>query len=293
MTGILLGLVASLGWGVANFYAGIASRSWPPMLITLYTYLCELLILLGVMLLRGNGLDIGGDLYWAIATGALAVISISGFFRLLARGNIALIAPLVALTYAIVPVIFGILTSGWPKDTQLVGIGIALLAIPMMAQGSSDVPIDNIWRHSARLLGAPILVGIGFGFILILLNQMEMRDLLAPLIVIRSSGSLLLLLILLLSGSHRLAHSAGIKSLVASQRAAFGWAFLIGISDIIGYGSFILAAQLAGITIAAVTGSLPPAVTVLMARFIDKEQPRRAQVAGLVLSLVAIVLISL
>ena len=68
---------------------------------------------------------------------------------------------------------------------------------------------------------------------------------------------------------------------------------MIGVGDIIAYGAFIQAARLGGITIAAVMSSLPPAVTVLMARFIDKEQPRREQVAGLVLSLVAIVLISM
>ena len=87
--------------------------------------------------------------------GSLAVVSISWFFHLLARGNMALTAPLTALTYAIVPVLFGFITIGWPKDTQLAGIGIALLAIPLMAQGSSNVRIENIWRHSLRLLGAP------------------------------------------------------------------------------------------------------------------------------------------
>ena len=293
MTAILLGLVASLGWGVANFYGGIASRRWPPIFITLFSYICELFILLGIALLRGANFDIGDDLFWAMAAGSLAVISISWFFHLLARGNMALTAPLTALTYAIVPVLFGFITIGWPKYTQLAGIGIALLAIPLMAHGSSSVRIESIWRHSLRLLGSPLLAGIGFGLVLICLDQIEASDLLAPLIVARSTGSPLLLLILWLSMRQRQTDQSGVGTLLAALRPALVYVLVIGVGDIIAYGAFIQAARLGGITIAAVMSSLPPAVTVLMARIIDKEKPRREQVAGLALSLVAIVLISL
>ena len=293
MTAILLGLVASLGWGVANFYGGIASRRWPPIFITLFSYICELFILLGIALLRGANFDIGDDLFWAMAAGSLAVISISWFFHLLARGNMALTAPLTALTYAIVPVLFGFITIGWPKYTQLAGIGIALLAIPLMAHGSSSVRIESIWRHSLRLLGSPLLAGIGFGLVLICLDQIEASDLLAPLIVARSTGSPLLLLILWLSMRQRQTDQSGVGTLLAALRPALVYVLVIGVGDIIAYGAFIQSARLGGITIAAVMSSLPPAVTVLMARIIDKEKPRREQVAGLALSLVAIVLISL
>ncbi len=293
MTAILLGLVASLGWGVANFYGGIASRRWPPIFITLFSYICELFILLGIALLRGANFDIGDDLFWAMAAGSLAVISISWFFHLLARGNMALTAPLTALTYAIVPVLFGFITIGWPKYTQLAGIGIALLAIPLMAHGSSNVRIESIWRHSLRLLGSPLLAGIGFGLVLICLDQIEASDLLAPLIVARSTGSPLLLLILWLSMRQRQIDQSGVGTLLAALRPALVYVLVIGVGDIIAYGAFIQSARLGGITIAAVMSSLPPAVTVLMARIIDKEKPRREQVAGLALSLVAIVLISL
>ena len=293
MTAILLGLVASLGWGTANFYGGIASRRWPPIFITLYSYICELLILLGIALLRGANFDIGDDLFWAMAAGSLAVVSIAWFFHQLAQGNMALTAPLTALTYAIVPVLFGIFTIGWPKYTQLAGIGIALLAIPLMAQGSSSVRIESSWRYSLRLLGSPILAGIGFGLVLIFINQVESSDLLPPLVVARSTGSPLLMLILWLSMRQRQSDQSSVGTLIAALRPALVYVLVIGVGDIIAYGAFIQSARLGGITIAAVMSSLPPAVTVLMARIIDKEKPRREQVAGLALSLVAIVLISL
>lgn len=293
MAAILLGLLASLGWGTANFYGGIASRRWPPVFITLYSYICELIILLGIALLRGANFDMGDDVYWAMAAGSLAVVSIAWFFHLLAQGNMALTAPLTALTYAIVPVLFGVVSIGWPKNTQLAGIGIALLAIPLMAQGGAKVQIENIWRHSLRLLGSPILAGIGFGLVLIFINQVQSSDLLPPLVVARSTGSPILLILLWLSLRQRQPEASGARMLVAALRPALVYVLVIGVGDIIAYGAFIQSARLGGITIAAVMSSLPPAVTVLMARFIDKEQPSRAQIAGLALSLVAIVLISL
>lgn len=293
MTAILLGLLASLGWGVANFYGGIASRRWPPIFITFYSYVFELLILLGLMLLRGRGLEFGGDFYWAMAAGALAVVSISRFFRLLASGNMALTAPLVALTYAIVPVIYGFISIGWPKNTQLAGIAFALVAIPVLAQGSENIAVGNVFRQSLRLVGEPILYGIGFGLVLIFINQITETELLATLIVARSTGSPLLLLILLLSPGARQALKPAAGLFGVMLRPALVYALVIGIGDIIAYGAFIFSAQLGGITIAAVLSSLPPAVTVLMARFIDQEQPSRAQLIGLALSLLAIVLISL
>ena len=293
MAAILLGLLASLGWGTASFYGGIASRRWPPIFITLYSYICELIILLGIAILRGANFDMGDDVYWAMAAGSLAVISIAWSFHLLAQGNMALTAPLTALTYAIVPVLFGVVSIGWPKNTQLAGIGIALLAIPLMAQGGAKVQIENIWRYSLRLLGSPILAGIGFGLVLIFINQVQSSDLLPPLVVARSTGSLILLILLWLSMRQRQPEASGARMLVAALRPALVYVLVIGVGDIIAYGAFIQSARLGGITIAAVMSSLPPAVTVLMARLIDKEQPSRAQLAGLVLSLVAIVLISL
>lgn len=293
MIAILLGLVASLGWGTANFYGGIASRRWPPIFITLYSYLCELSILLGIALLRGANFAIGEDIFWAMASGALAVLSIAWFFHLLAQGNMALTAPLTALTYAIVPVLFGFLTIGWPKESQLVGIGIALLAIPLMAQSNSPVSNGEGWRGSLRRIGSPTLAGIGFGFVLIFINQVESSDLLPPLVIARSTGSPILLLLLLMSIQQNRANAADPKQLFQALRPALVYALVIGVGDIIAYGAFIQSARLGGITIAAVMSSLPAAVTVLMARFIDKEHPRPAQVAGLTLSLIAIVLISL
>ena len=293
MTGILLGLLTALGWGVGDFYGGVVSRRWPPLLVVLGSMMLATLCLLSVMLFRGYVIDIGGDLFWAMSAGALGVFSLTGFFRLLARGNMAVSAPLTALTTAIVPVVFGIASSGWPVPTQLIGILTALIAIPLVAQGAGNENFYESFRDSPRIILEPILVGVGFGIGLICMDQIDTRDLLAPLLIQRLTAIPLLLLILWLSPGRRLALQGGIGPLVTAIRPALLWLLLIGFCDTAANGSFILATQLGELTIAAVIGSLHPAVTVVMARFIDQEQLRRVQSAGLGLSLVAIVLISL
>ena len=205
----------------------------------------------------------------------------------------AVSAPLTALTTAIVPVVFGIVSGGWPGATQLVGIVMALVAIPLVAQGAGGADLYFSARDSVRTLLEPVAVGVGFGIGLICLDQIDTRDLLAPLLIQRLTAIPLLLLILWLSPGRRLALQQGTGAIVAAIRPALGWLLLIGISDTVGNGAFIMAAQLGGLTIAAVIGSLHPAVTVLMARFVDQEQLRRAQSVGLTLSLTAIVLISM
>lgn len=293
MAGIFLGLLTALGWGVGDFYGGVVSRRWPPLLVVLGSMMLATLCLLSVMLLRGYAIDIGDDLFWAMSAGALGVFSLTGFFRLLARGNMAVSAPLTALTTAIVPVVFGIASSGWPAMIQLVGIIMALVAIPLVAQGSGNTNFYYTLRNSTLILLEPILVGVGFGVGLICMDQIDTRDLLAPLLIQRLTSIPLLLLILWLSPGRRLALQGGIGPLFSAIRPALLWLILIGFCDTAANGSFILATQVGELTIAAVIGSLHPAVTVIMARFIDQEQLRRVQSAGLALSLVAIVLISL
>ena len=293
MTGILLGLLTALGWGVGDFYGGVVSRRWPSLLVVLGSMVLATLVLIGAILIRGTGIHIGDDLIWAMTAGAIGVFSLTGFFRLLSRGNMAVSAPLTALTTAIVPVVFGIASSGWPSPTQSAGITIALFAIPLVAQGSGATSFYHTMRNAPLKILEPILVGVGFGVGLICLDQIDTRDLLAPLLIQRLTSIPLLLLILWWSPGRRLALQQGFGPIITAIRPAIIWLIIIGFCDTTANGAFILATQLGELTIAAVVGSLHPAVTVVMARFIDKEQLRRAQSAGLILSFISIVLISL
>ncbi len=296
MGGLALGMLAALGWGVGDFYGGIASRRWPPLLVVLGSMIIATFVLVIVLLLRGTGLNLTEDLAWAMISGAIASIALLGFYHILARGNMSVSAPLTALMATSVPVLFGIITSGLPGTAQIIGIAVALVAIVLIGYTRNDNTGHSSGRSTLRTLLEPILVGTIFGFCLVCLNQVRTNDVFAPLLALRIAGMSTLVISLLLRPATRRPIIALWRQKEAA-RAAFAPGLrimtLIGVSDLGATGAFLLASQISALTIIAVLGSLYPAVTVLLARFVDKEQLHRGQLVGLVLCFSAIALISL
>ena len=295
MGGLALGMLAALGWGVGDFYGGVASRRWPPLLVVLGSMGIATVALLGVLLLRGSALILSEDLAWALLSGAVASVAMLGFYHLLARGNMSVSAPLTALVATAVPVIFGITTSGLPGTAQILGIALALVAIVLIGYTPSEKTGSHLRKALLQSLTQPLLVGGIFGFCLICLNQVKTSDVFAPLLALRISGmSTLLLSLLLRPATRRPILALWQQKETARETFAPGFKFmtLIGLCDMAATGAFILASQISSLTIIAVLGSLYPAVTVLLARFVDKEQLHRGQLVGLAFCLSAIVLIS-
>ena len=296
MGGLALGMLAALGWGIGDFYGGVASRRWPPLLIVLGSMIIATLALVGVLLLRGTTLNLTEDLAWALLSGAIGSMALLGFYHLLARGNMSVSAPLTALMATSVPVIFGIITSGLPGTMQIIGIGVALLAIVLIGYSRKENRGPDTQRSTLQVLLQPIMVGAIFGCCLICLNQVRTTDVFMPLLSLRIAGmSTLTLSLLLRPATRRPILALWQQKEAARENLAPGIKFmaLIGISDLSATGAFILASQVSTLTIIAVLGSLYPAFTVLLARFLDKETIYRNQLLGLLLCLVAITLISL
>lgn len=296
MGGLALGMLAALGWGIGDFYGGVASRRWPPLLVVLGSMGIATLALLAALLLRGTALYLREDLAWALLSGAIASVAILGFYHLLAKGNMSVNAPITALMATTVPVLFGIATSGLPGTWQVLGILFALVAIVFIGYNPSDRADPHPRKAVLHALIQPILVGVIFGFCIICLGQVKTSDVFAPLLALRIAGMSTLLLYLVLRPATRRPIFA-LWNQRETARATFAPGLklmaLIGLSDMSATGAFILASQLSSLTIIAVLGSLYPAVTVLLARFIDKERLRRSQLVGLGFCLAAITLISL
>ncbi len=295
MTGILLGLLTAMGWGLGDFFGGVASRRWPSLLVILGSKGIATLALLVVLILRNTSLQLSTDLAWAMLAGSIDSLALLGFYQLLSRGNMSISAPLTALTVAVVPMLFGIFTTGLPTAIKIIGIAFALVAILLFGYtpGDRDAPARRNIKFP--MLIQPIWVGVIFGTALICLDQVENPDVLAPLLFLRIAALSTLLLALFTrpnvqrpvlaiwnqKGALRETFTAGAKIMA-----------FIGLVDISATGAFILATQWGSLTIIAVLGSLYPAVTVMLAHFIDHERLQRQQLLGLGFCLTAIALIS-
>ena len=295
MTGILLGLLTALGWGLGDFYGGVASRRWPSLLVILGSKGIATMMLLVVLILRSSALIWSADLAWAMLAGSIDSIALLGFYQLLSRGNMSISAPITALLATTVPVLFGIITTGLPGSVQIIGIAFALVAILLIGHSPTKPDDPNRRKVYLQILIQPIWVGIIFGSALICLDQVDHPDVFTPLLALLIAAIITLLLSSLLRPTMRRPILA-IWNQKGVMRETFAagtklMAF-IGLVDISATGAFILATQLGSLTIIAVLGSLYPAVTVLLARFIDKERLHHGQLVGLVLCFMAIALIS-
>jgi drug/metabolite transporter (DMT)-like permease len=75
-------------------------------------------------------------------------------------------------------------------------------------------------------------------------------------------------------------------------REATGFVVVVGIGDIAANAFFLVAVRSGLISLVAVLSSLYPIVTVLLARFVNHEHLRVAQVVGIAMSVVAVAAIS-
>jgi drug/metabolite transporter (DMT)-like permease len=177
---------------------------------------------------------------------------------------------------ATIPILVSFLFEGAPAPSQLVGFGMALVAVWLLSGGGDGGPIQ------ARELGLAVIAGLGFGGFFLLIDRVSESAVLWPLVAARiASISFLLLLTLTRRGWQRPARSL-LPLIVLSGIFDTGWNTF-----------FAMATRMGRLDIAAVLSSLYPAATVLLAWLYLKERLMPRQWLGVVGALVALVLIAL
>jgi drug/metabolite transporter (DMT)-like permease len=125
------------------------------------------------------------------------------------------------------------------------------------------------------------IAGIGFGGFFILLGQVDSGALFVPLAVTSCSASAVALLAMAIS-----------RTRLPSPRRN-PTAVLAGVLDAAGVVAYLVAIRWIRLDVAAVLGSLYPAITVLLFRVLMKEAVNRTQWVGLAVCVAAIALIAL
>ena len=102
MLAVVLGLVSSVSWGVADFLGGVASRRAAALTVVALSQGVGLLLALGIVVATRTAPPPSGDLMLGVAAGVSGVIGLVAFYRGMAVGSISIIAPISALG-ALVP----------------------------------------------------------------------------------------------------------------------------------------------------------------------------------------------
>lgn len=234
-----------------------------------------MLAALALAVVRGEPVPGGTDLLWAGLAGLAGVVGITSLYRGLAEGRMGVVAPTTGVLAAVIPVCAGFVLEGVPRPAAVVGIGAALVAVVLVtrAPGHGDGRPSGVrWA---------LLAGAAIGAFNVCIGQLSNAGAFGPLVIIRLLQAVVLIaLIVAWRQPWRLDRGLG------------GRLALVGLLDMGGNGAFILAAQAGQLAIAAVLSSLYPVVTVVLAIAILRERLTRSHVAGIVLTAVAIVLIT-
>lgn len=305
---IILACCAATIFGVADFVGGTASRRMHPLLVTLLAQLAGVaaLVVLALTLGGSSGTWHSNSLLWGVLAGVAGGIGMPMLYRALAIGPMNVVAPLVALTSAIVPVFFGLLLGERPSALAWVGIVLAVVAGTVV--GMSGAPADD-----GVALGAPVgeplgaaparpmtgvvlglLSGFCFGGFYVLLARTDPVAGLWPVVSARGAGSVLAGVVLVIA--LRLATSRSQGAEPTTEPANLGWAgwrpaALAGVLDASANGLYLLAAQRGQLAVVGSIMGLYPASTVLLARYLHGERIGPTQRVGLLLAVPAVVLI--
>jgi drug/metabolite transporter (DMT)-like permease len=278
---VVFGLTASAIWGAADFCGGLATKRVAPVFVVAIAHGFSFLILLAVIML-GHGEAHPVHLLPALLAGAVGSIGLMALYAALSLGSMGLVAAICGVVTAILPVVVSYKVEGQAGAAKLAGFAIAVAAIWLIAYTPGDKP-------HPRGLGLAVLAGLGCGGSLVLLHSAAAEGTLWALTLMRGASTVL----------------AGTIALVFSRRArrpdaipvsvwtVLPLAALAGLLDTTGNLFYAMASLAGRLDAAAVLSSLYPAGTMLLAAWLLKERATRSQVAGMVLALAAVALISI
>jgi uncharacterized membrane protein len=273
---MVYGLSSAISWGAGDFVGGFATKRNHVFSVILISQLVGAGFL--VLLALGFGEQLPGlpRFFLGALAGLCGVLGLLALYTGLSGGRMGIVAPLSAVVTAILPVIVALLTEGLPTTAQLVGFGLALVAIWFLSYSFSGEKI------SPGELYLPLLAGLGFGLFFVFIARASSESVFWPLVGARV-GSIGLMSLLTLLGN---------QSWIPS-RSAMPFMALAGVLDASGNAFFAMATQVGRLDIAAVLSSFYPAATVLLAWFILKERLQWPQWTGVGIALFSLGLIAL
>jgi drug/metabolite transporter (DMT)-like permease len=271
----LFALTAATAWGSGDFTGGLAARRIGPLPTVLISYSVGLLALVIVALARLEPLPPPADLMWGALAGISGMVGLGFLMRGFTLGRMGIVAPVSAVLGTAIPVMFTALTEGLPQELQLIGFSFALASIWLLSRPES-------FGVRPQGLSMALLAGLGFGGFFTALSQVGESAVFWPLVSGRLATCALMV-----------AFALTTRRSILPPNSPFGLLALAGLLDASGNLFFLLAIQSGRLDVAAVLGSLYPAVTAILARLVAGEHLKGLQMVGVAVAVLAIVMITI
>lgn len=267
-------LLAATAWGSGDFFGGVASRFGRATAVAGAAQVVGM-VTVAVLSPLVEGSPTGADMAWGVVAGLSGGIGVLLLYRGMAASQLGLVVPISAIGTAAFPLLFGIATGERPSGLEVAGLLIGLAAIWLISyqRGGSSASLITGLTYG---LGA----GAGFGGLLIGLSRIADDAGIWPLAGTRLAGAVIIAAIAVVGREALVPYTGSWRAIIpAGSLGAIGNVF------------FLFAAE-GSLAVAAVIGSLFPAATVVLARFVLKERLTATRAAGLTAGVLAVTLIT-
>lgn len=279
MLSIVCGVITAVIFATGTLISARLSRSLGPFIVVAWASMLGLIMTLPFALARGlpDGVSLG---VWAGLTMA-GLGNVAGFacvFMALRYGKVGLVAPVVA-TEGAVAAILAAITGRSIAPLVAFLLALIMVGIVIAARSPDPVPMPHERNGRAVLLGSGGSLGFGISLFTVgvLSGTLPLEWVLIPGRVV---GTVAVALPLLIAGR-----------LTVTWRA-LPFLAILAATDIVGLVVYSIGAQ-ESLPITAVMASQMAPISAVMAYFFFKERLSRGQLAGMVVIIVGISLLSL
>jgi uncharacterized membrane protein len=275
---VIVSLLSAALYGSGDFCGALATRRATIVQVVAGAHLVGLAGVTALALAVAERCS-GRDLLLGACGGILGAVAVGVLYRRLAVGPMSVVAPLTAVTAAIVPTLWGALHGDRLSTMAWAGVALALAAVALVSSAPQRGQVAPV---TPAVVAESLVAGLGFGGFFLFLAATDSATQPWPVVGARLVTTILLSGYLLLSG----------QRLVPTGRPAVGLIAATGLLDVGANVGFLYAANRGQLAVAAVLTSLYPVATVLLARLTLAERIGRIQQLGVLGALAATGLIA-
>ena len=283
---VVLALLSAFGYGLGDFIAGMLSRRVHYAVVAIVAGIAAPIVTIIAVLVATPVVPTPDALFWGAVSGVGTGLGSLALFRGLGRGRMGVVAPVSAITAAVLPVILGVVLGDRPESLAWVGVFLAIPAIWLVSAPAHDPEVTSGDRpRIATSVSDGLLAGAGFALLFIGLKLAGDGSGLWPVF----ANELAALPIM------AVAFVAALPSIERQRPASrdLAGAATVGVIGAASSVAYFLATHAGLLSIVVVLTSLYPAVTVILAVLVAHEPVGRRQAIGLLLAGIAIALIVL
>lgn len=272
VTGIVLALFASIGWGTSTAAAGRASRNVPPLWVAIITEWTGLVVVIGVLVVLRPEVPPWSDLGLSMLGGISGGIGLVVFYRALSMGTMGLVAPIAAFGAAM-PVIIGVARGERPSALAFAGVVVALTGGIAVARAPG--------RATRQGIGLAALAAVCFGGYFTLIDLGAEHNAIWASGFSRTAAGVVLVAIALVVRNRLPGDTTRAWLMIAP----------IGLIDATASLLYAVATTKGLVSLVAVTASLYPLTTAALAYMFLGERLGRFQVIGAGLAMAGIAMV--